>query len=150
MQLTIERATLNDANILVAFERNVADPKVYGLPVGVQGAIKEISNNTFYFIKRGKILVATAAYRLRPDNSVFISNVAVDPTYRRQGIARATMLFILEKCKGNSRVDLVAHPENKNAIQLYTSLGFKVEARQENYFGDGEPRLVLALTRLIY
>jgi ribosomal protein S18 acetylase RimI-like enzyme len=24
------------------------------------------------------------------------------------------------------------------------SLGFKVESRQENFFGDGEPRLVLA------
>lgn len=53
------------------------------------------------------------------------------------------MLFILEKCKGADRVDLVTHPENRSALELYSSLGFKVEARQENYFGDGEPRLVL-------
>ena len=144
MQLTIEPATLNDALTLVAFERKVADPKTYGPPLGVQGAIKEISENTFYFIKRGDILVATAAYRLRSDKSVYISNVAVDPKYRRQGIARTVMLFILEKCKGSSRIELVVHPENENAIQLYSSLGFKVESRQENYFGDGEPRLVLA------
>ena len=64
MHLTIEPATLNDAHTLVAFERKVADPKTYGPPLGVQGAIKEISENTFYFIKRGDILVATAAYRL--------------------------------------------------------------------------------------
>jgi ribosomal-protein-alanine N-acetyltransferase len=75
-----------------------------------------------------------------------VSNLAVDPTYRRRGIARAAMLLILEKCKGSHRVDLVTHPENKNALRLYRSLGFKVESRQENYFGDGEPRLVLALT----
>ena len=145
MQLTIEPATLNDANTLVAFERKVADPKIYGPPLGVQGAIKEISKNTFYFIKRGDILVATAAYQLRPDKSVCISNVAVDPKHRRQEIARTVMLFILEKCKGTSRIDLVTHPDNKDAIQLYTSLGFKVESRQENYYGDGEPRLVLVI-----
>jgi ribosomal-protein-alanine N-acetyltransferase len=56
------------------------------------------------------------------------------------------MSFILEKCKGTDRIDLVTHPENKNALQLYMSLGFKVESRRENYFGDGEPRLVLVLT----
>jgi hypothetical protein len=32
-------------------------------------------------------------------------------------------------------------------VALYASFGFKVESCQENYFGDGEPRLVLALTR---
>jgi hypothetical protein len=30
--------------------------------------------------------------------------------------------------------------------KLYESLGFKVESHQENYFGDGEARLVLVLT----
>jgi [ribosomal protein S18]-alanine N-acetyltransferase len=95
----------------------------------------------------GDVVLGTAAYRVRSDHSVYISNVAVDPTYRRQGIARSAMSFILEKCKGNSRIDLVTHPENEAALQLYMSLGFKVESRQENYFGDGEPRLVLSSTR---
>jgi len=94
----------------------------------------------------GDLVVGTAAYWLRPDMSVYISNVAVHQMYRRQGIARAAMSFILEKCKGTHRVDLVTHPENKNALQLYESLGFKVESHQENYFDDGEPRLVLVLT----
>lgn len=55
------------------------------------------------------------------------------------------MSFILEKCKGAYRIDLVTHPENKNALRLYASLGFKVESRSENFFGDGGPRLLLAL-----
>jgi ribosomal protein S18 acetylase RimI-like enzyme len=38
----------------------------------------------------------------------------------------------------------VAHPENEIALGLYMSLGFEIESRQENFFGDGEPRLVLA------
>jgi ribosomal-protein-alanine N-acetyltransferase len=43
-------------------------------------------------------------------------------------------------------VELVTHPENENAIRLYSFLGFRVERRLENYFGDGEPRAVLALS----
>ncbi|MBV8176102.1 MAG: GNAT family N-acetyltransferase [Verrucomicrobia bacterium] len=144
-QFVLERATVADVDTLVAFERKVADPRIYGPTLDAQGALQEISKNTFYFIKTGALVVGTAAYCLRPDKSVYISNVAVDPTYRRQGIARAAMSFILEKCKGAHRIDLVTHPENKNALQLYASLGFKVESRRENFFGDGEPRLVLAL-----
>jgi len=57
------------------------------------------------------------------------------------------MSFILEQCKGTHRIDLVTHPENKNALRLYRSLGFKVESAKKIIFGDGEPRLVLALTQ---
>jgi ribosomal protein S18 acetylase RimI-like enzyme len=38
----------------------------------------------------------------------------------------------------------VTHPENAGALRLYMSLGFKVESRIEDCFGDGEPRLVMA------
>ena len=145
MRLTLQQATAQDATTLVAFEHKVADPKIYGPKLDVAGALEEIKKNTFYFIKRGDAIIGTAAFRLRTDKSVYISNVAVDPTYRRQGVAQAVMSNILEKCKEAPRVDLVTHPENKKALHLYTSLGFKVESRKENYFGDGEPRLVLAL-----
>jgi ribosomal-protein-alanine N-acetyltransferase len=57
------------------------------------------------------------------------------------------MTRFLEQCKEAPRVDLVTHPQNDIALKLYTSLGFKVESREENYFGDGEPRLVLVLAR---
>jgi ribosomal protein S18 acetylase RimI-like enzyme len=146
MQLAFKPATVYDVETLVAFERNVADPRIYGPTLDIQGARQEITKNTFYFIKKGDVVLGTVAYRAASDHSVYVSNVAVDPKYRRQGIARAAMSFILEKCKGATRIDLVTHPENESANQLYISLGFKVESRQGNYFGDGEPRLVLSLT----
>jgi ribosomal protein S18 acetylase RimI-like enzyme len=144
--LLLSRAFERFAESLVAFERKVSDPRIYGPMLDVPGALEEIKRNTICFIKMGDIVVGTAAYRLRADKSVYISNLAVDPAYRGQGVARATMLLILGKCNQAPRVDLVTHPENNNAFQLYTSLGSKVESRKENYFGDGEPRLVLVLT----
>ena len=79
MQFASELATVKDVDTLVAFERKLADPKIYGQPPDFQGALEEINKNTFYFIKMGKMLVGTAAYSLRPDKSIYVSNVAVDP-----------------------------------------------------------------------
>jgi ribosomal protein S18 acetylase RimI-like enzyme len=146
-QFALEPATIKDVDTLVAFEQKVADPKIYGPTLDAPGVVQEITSNQFYLIMMGGVVVGTVAYRSRPDESVYISNVAIDPMFRRRGIARAALSFLLAKLKGTRRIDLVTHPENKNALHLYASFGFKVESRQENYFGDGEPRLVLALTR---
>jgi ribosomal protein S18 acetylase RimI-like enzyme len=143
MHLTFHLATTTDADSLIGFSRGAADSKIYFRPADSQGAVKEISENVFYLIKKGDKLVATASYRVLRDRSAYISNVAVDPFYRRQGIARAAMVFLLGKCRKLNRVKLVVHPENEPALRLYSALGFRTESRKENYFGDGEPRLVL-------
>jgi [ribosomal protein S18]-alanine N-acetyltransferase len=142
--LTFERARVGEADSLVTFEQRVADPRLYGTPSDLQRARREIRRNRLYFVKSGDAIVGTAAFCSKPGNRVYISNVAVDPRYRRQGIARAAVSFILERCSGASRIELVTHPENEAALRLYSSFGFKVQSRHENYFGDGEPRLVLA------
>jgi hypothetical protein len=79
MRLTLQPATLQDVETVVAFESKLADPRIYGPMLDVPGALEEIKKNTFCFLKTGDIVVGTAAYRLRADNSVYISNLAVDP-----------------------------------------------------------------------
>jgi [ribosomal protein S18]-alanine N-acetyltransferase len=142
--LTFERARIGEADTLVKFERRVADPRLYGTPSDLARARREIRRNRLYFIKAGDAIVGTAAFCSKPGNRVHISNVAVDPRYRRQGIASAALTFILERCAGATRIELVTHPENEPALRLYSSFGFEVKSRHENYFGDGEPRLVMA------
>lgn len=61
----------------------------------------------------------------------------------KAGIGRAVLEQILSEFQYVKRIDLVTHPENP-ALGLYQSLGFAVEERKENFYGDGEPRLVLA------
>ena len=143
MRYTFELATDKDAATLVAFERGVADPKLYGPPLDLRRALQEITNNSFYFIKKDDTLLGTFAYCRRPPQSVYVSNLAVDPLCRRRGIARAAMLFIVEKCSDSTRIELAVHPDNQIALRLYASLGFKIQSRHENYLDDGEPRLLL-------
>jgi ribosomal protein S18 acetylase RimI-like enzyme len=144
MRLTFVRAAPADADRLAAHERRVADPRLYGPPLDREACAREIADNALYFVETDGALVATAAWKLRDDGSAYLSNIAVDPNFRRRGVARAAMLFLLGEAKGCARIDLVTHPDNAPAIALYRALGFAVEGRKEDYFGDGEPRVVMA------
>jgi ribosomal protein S18 acetylase RimI-like enzyme len=146
-QLTFVRATLADAERLAAHELRVADPRLYGPPLDRAGCAREITTSVLYFVEIGGALAATAAWKVRDDGSAYLCNIAVDPDFRRRGIARAATLFLLDKAKECARIDLVTHPDNVAAITLYRSLGFVIENRKENYFGDGEPRVVMLRVR---
>ena len=108
---------------------------------------EEIQKSTVYLIKRSDVVVGNISYERKDDSHAYISGLAIDPRFRNQGIARKALLMMLEELKDMKRIDLVTHPENEVAIKLYQSLGFVVESRKENYFGDGEPRLVLSLLK---
>jgi hypothetical protein len=47
---TRKLATIEDANDLVAFERRVADPKLFEPRFDLADAIEQIDRNIFYFI----------------------------------------------------------------------------------------------------
>lgn len=141
--LKFQQATPEDSRSLVDFEKEVADLKLYGTPLNYDAALKEIANNKYYFIFNNGTLVGTAAYCLREDGSYYISNIAVAKEYRRNGIARQAVKFLLDQCGLQRRIDLTVHPENDAAIKLYQSLGFNIETSKENYYGDGEPRYIM-------
>ena len=143
-QIQFLHATGKHAETFIALQERSTDLKLYGPVGGLQEALREITENILYLLRLHDEVVGSAAYRVRPDASVYISNVVVDPRHRRRGLARAALSYILEMNKNARRVDLVTHPENDHALRLYLTLGFKVESRRENFFGDGEPRLVLA------
>ena len=66
----------------------------------------------------------------------YISNVAVAPEYRRQGIADALILELIDRCKGFelSFVTLEVRAGNAPAISLYEKHGFSPVGRRKNYY----------------
>lgn len=144
VQLQFLHATAEHAETFRALQKRSSDLKLYGPVGGVDEALREIAENVLYLSMLRDECVGSAAYRVRPDGSVYISNVVVDLKYRRRGFARAVLSRILEINARAPRIDLATHPDNVHALKLYASFGFRVESRRENYFGDGEPRLVLA------
>lgn len=143
-ELALERMTDRDVDEFLALEKKVSIPKIYNPITSVDDALEEIRDNELFFIKKGSVTVGTIAYQMKPDGTTYISNMSVLPEYRGQGIARMGMEMILEIIGSTHRIWLVTHPENSKALNLYKSLGFVSEKQVENYYGDGEPRLVLA------
>ena len=69
-----------------------------------------------------------------------LMNIAVDPHYRRQGIARRLMdrgLEYLNELEADC-VELEVRMTNIEAIELYHSYDFEIVGRVRNYYQDGE------------
>lgn len=77
-----------------------------------------------------------------------IVDVATDPGFVRQGLARRTLLALLARAKSEgSRVALLeVRTSNQIAIALYETLGFSEARRRVNYYSDGDDALELQLT----
>ena len=63
-------------------------------------------------------------------------NIAVNPQYRRQGVAQALVqeLTALLKENGNQSLTLEVRVSNAPAIALYEKLGFMQVGRRPNYY----------------
>lgn len=75
-----------------------------------------------------------------------ITNLAVHPSFRRRGMARALLKRTIEDARRNG-VELVfleVRPTNVEAVMLYESFGFRVIGRRKGYYFDtGEDALVM-------
>lgn len=66
----------------------------------------------------------------------YITNVAVHPDCRRQGVARALLQEALLRWDGLSRVTLEVRVSNAAAIALYEGLGFVCEGVRPKFYTD--------------
>ncbi len=66
---------------------------------------------------------------------VHILDVYVEPWARRQGIAKALVLELIESCGGGLSL-LEVHESNAAAIALYRSMGFVEAGRRPRYYED--------------
>lgn len=63
-------------------------------------------------------------------------NVAVHPHYRKQGIATALIVALVEELekKGSHCLTLEVRASNENAISVYRKLDFQEVGRRKNYY----------------
>jgi ribosomal-protein-alanine N-acetyltransferase len=79
-------------------------------------------------------------------HEIHVTNVAVHPSFRRRGVARAALAHVLEEARrtGVELVFLEVRPTNTEAVALYESFGFRVIGRRKGYYFDtGEDALVM-------
>ena len=79
-------------------------------------------------------------------HEIHVTNLAVHPSWRRRGIARALLGHVLDGARrdGMDLVFLEVRPTNHEALALYESFGFRVIGRRKGYYFDtGEDALVM-------
>jgi [ribosomal protein S18]-alanine N-acetyltransferase len=79
-------------------------------------------------------------------DEVHVTNLAVDPAWRGQGIGRFLLgtLLIHHRGSGARRAFLEVRPGNVEARRLYEGLGFREVGRRRGYYVDtGEDALLL-------
>ena len=75
-----------------------------------------------------------------------ITNIAVHPSYRKQGIASQLLNKLLEICKDNNCNDITleVRVSNTPAQNLYTKFGFVNEGIRKKYYSDnGEDAIIM-------
>lgn len=143
--ITFQKVTTSAEDIqkYLEIELTAADDEKYSGIFDEVEAQEEMEKNEVYFILADGQTAGSTEYEIISPDEVYLSGLIIKPEFQGQGIARTAIEFRLDKVKDKKRVWLVTHPNNSKIIKLYESYGFKIEGRKENYFGDGEPRLVL-------
>ena len=79
-------------------------------------------------------------------HEIHVTNLAVHPSFRRRGAARALLGHVMEGARlgGAELVFLEVRPTNVEALALYRSFDFQVIGRRKGYYFDtGEDALVM-------
>jgi ribosomal protein S18 acetylase RimI-like enzyme len=142
--IILQRATINDVDIFLSLEKSVAHLKTYSAIVKKDEAKKEIEDNIVYLIKMDDIVTGSIEYKMEDDVTAYLGGLVVSPNFQGKGIAREAIRQVLEIIGDDKKIYLVTHPDNIPAVKLYLSFGFIIGERKENYFGDGEPRIVMS------
>lgn len=94
-----------------------------------------------YFGYAGNTPVGLVAYK-KHLGRVEVKQVLVLPQFQKKGYGTLLFRHMLETI-GRERIWLVTHPKNTPAILLYLKEGFRISGWHDNYYGDGQPRLLL-------
>lgn len=146
MSIGFRKATTDDIPALLELEESIADTHTYSAMLQESEWIEAMDEEEVFLIELDGTVIGNITYDVQSDDRVYISGLAIHPKYQGKGYGKQALTKVLEQFSNVSKIDLVTHPDN-TARLLYESLGFTVTERKENHFGDGEPRLVLELSR---
>lgn len=99
--------------------------------------------NRFYIAEKDGEIIAYIGLSVSVDEG-YILNVATLPEYRRQGIAKALINYIINMCSDKLRfITLEVRPSNTSAVKLYEGFGFEKVGERKNYYSNPTENAVL-------
>jgi ribosomal protein S18 acetylase RimI-like enzyme len=137
-------------DVLFALDSKIAEASPDLLPLGSPHellAFLTVEHESDTYLWRGAAgeLVGYLSVIDFPDRSVVeVLNVGVDPDAQGEGHGKAMMDYAERLAREASRhkLTLVTNVKNAQARRFYEGIGFTAVSEAENYYGDGETRVV--------
>lgn len=143
MNITIEKVKLEDFAPTIfkivkqSFSRDFDPPTE-----SVQEVLDYLEGCEVYGVFDEKQAVGYFGFKLHEDDKVELKSIALLPEYQGKGIGKR-MMERVQSDVGQKIIWLVVHPENVGAIASYMKSGFIPSGWKDDFFGDGQPRLVM-------
>lgn len=142
--IILKKATDDEIPEILEVEKKLAGLKTCYAITTREEWDREMKDSAVYAIIRNGKIVGDICYEIKNNGRVMISGLMIDPEFQNQGIGSQALEKNFEELKFIRRIDLAVHPRNNAAIGLYLRFGFVIEAWKENFYGDGQPRLIMA------
>lgn len=127
-----------------AFGKSLEEENAYP-PERWQDRLREVERGESYLffaeIEDDIVGIVGAFFPINEPGVAMVVAVYVRPEFRKQGIASALPMHLIEVLKSDPRTKLIklaANVEQKEAVALYKKLGFQVVGTMRNKMGDGK------------
>lgn len=92
----------------------------------------------YYLLNNGSNVIGFMSY-MKDDDKLIINNLYVLKSYRDKGYNELTIKKITKECKDTSikKIDIVINKLNKEAIDMYSNIGFSNIDNQQQDIGNG-------------
>ena len=145
--MTLRRAAPGDADAIAALERIC-----FAVPWSRESILADLGNNPAakYLLAEqdGEVAGYVGMWHVLDEGQ--ITNLAVRPEHRRQGVATLLLGALLAEARAEkvARVMLEVRERNTGAIALYESMGFRRNGLRKGYYPDDGDNAVLMDIRL--
>lgn len=116
---------------------------LYTADTNKEAVLSLIQESNVYLIIESKIPIGLIVYSMESPEIAHVEELVIRPEYKGKGYGTQAMIWLDGNLKNVKKVVLETHPHNTPAIRLYLKNNFRIEEWKNNFFGDGEPRIIL-------
>ncbi len=147
--IAVRRMTLKDIDRIAEIEK-----QSFHTPWTIENFKYELTENrcAVYFVGEVNGVIAGYGGMWKMIDEGHITNIAVDPIYRCQGVGNAILEALIEYSKGNQITGMTLEVRTKNlpAHSLYSKHGFKDEAIRRGYYTNPDDDAIIMWKNDIY
>jgi ribosomal-protein-alanine N-acetyltransferase len=142
--VTIRPATAADLDAVVELEQTCLGADAWSRGLVEQGIVATLPTVSYLVAEVGGVVVGHAVASAAGGDAE-LQRIAVDPAYRRRGLAGDLLAAVEQRAAadGATRLLLEVREDNTTAAAFYESRGFVEVGRRRGYYRDGAAAVVL-------